>query len=426
MSRNFAFSRTRPHRSPVSGDTPLLASVVSGACFAASLALCACSSSSAQGSADGGPGTSSGSVGSTTSSSGATTSSGGSSGSGSGSTSSSGPGDGDASSVADATGGDDGPAADGANGGDSSEGSAPSNARESLVWIPTYLGSFSANLKSVTTHPQSFTVVAPDFYDLNFDYKSGPPNLGSQTYDGLSLSQIVQQVHGAGMKITPLMYAGAGNSGTDQGIQNVLGDSPPGTQNNFITAAVMEAQSMGWDGWDLDWEVGNTSYSQYGVKYVKFLTAFKAALHAKHMVVSITVGDWYIRQCGGDGLVDLTQIGPAVDRVILMDYAGSLGSPLSSCPGGTPPAQQSCNQDFGSLMNLMCDVSPSSAVSIGMIEGSGGSGANPFLNHAPECRLDHRLYRRRRLAGRNAVPRPDQHPERRDLVLKLLGNYMSQ
>jgi hypothetical protein len=33
-------------------------------------------------------------------------------------------------------------------------------------------------------------------------------------------------------------------------------------------------------------------------------------------------------------------------------------------------------------MAVMCDVSPSTAVSIGMIEGSGGSGTNPFLKQA--------------------------------------------
>jgi hypothetical protein len=278
--------------------------------------------------------------------------------------------------------GDDGPAADAPAADASSDVSAPSNAKESLVWMPTYLGSFSANLQSVTTNPKSFSIVAPDFYDLNSNYTSGPPNLHGTTYDGMSISQIVQQVHAAGMKITPLMYAGAGNSGTDQGIENVIGDSPSGTQNNFITAAVMEAQTQGWDGWDLDWEPGNVGYTQYGAPYVQFLKAFQAALHAQHMIVSITVGDWYIRQCGGDGLVDLTQIGPVVDRVIIMDYTNSLGNPASSCPGGSPPSQQTCNEDFGTLMNLMCAVSPSAAVSIGMIEGTGGTGANPFLDQA--------------------------------------------
>ena len=68
--------------------------------------------------------------------------------------------------------------------------------------------------------------------------------------------------------------------------------------------------------------------------------------------------------------------------MIIMDYAGSLGSPPSSCPGGTPPAQQNCDQNFGALMALMCDVSPMSAVSIGVIQESDGTGTNPFLGKA--------------------------------------------
>jgi len=246
--------------------------------------------------------------------------------------------------------------------------------------MPTYLGSFSANLQAVTTNAKSFTHVAPDWYNLNFNYSTGPAQIAGENFDGLSVDQAVQQVHGAGLKITPLIYCGAGNSGTDQGITNILDN--PGTQTTFINAMVMEAQTRHFDGWDLDFEPQGTGYSQYGMKYVQFLSAWKSALNAQGMIITITVGDWYIRQCGGDGLVDLTQIGPAVDRVIIMDYSGSLGSPMMSCPGGSPPSQQNCSNDFGALMNLMCDVSPTSAISIGMIEGSGGSGTNPFLDQA--------------------------------------------
>jgi hypothetical protein len=101
------------------------------------------------------------------------------------------------------------------------------------------------------------------------------------------------------------------------------------------------------------------------------------------MILTVDIGDWYVRQCGGDGLVDLTQIGPAVDAAIIEDYAGGLGppNPLSTCPGGTPPASANCapTNYFGAQLNVMCDVSPASAVSIGMINGQGGTGANPFL-----------------------------------------------
>lgn len=291
------------------------------------------------------------------------------------------------SDLVDATTPDDGAGNDGSAGDDASDAASLLNGRQVLVWIPTYLDNFSANLGSVTSSsPKAFTQVSPDFYNLNYNYTSGAAQISGESFDGLSVAQVAQQVHAAGMQLIPLVYAGAGNSGTDQGIQNILNDSPAGTQNNFITAMVQEAQTRQYDGWNLDFEVGNTGYAQYGMLYVSFLTAFKAALHAQSMILTIDVADWYIRQCGGDGLVDLTQIGPSVDLAIIEDYAGGLGppNPLPACPGGAPAATTNCDPDnyFGAQLNLMCDVSPTSAVSIGLIEGSGGSGANPFLDQA--------------------------------------------
>jgi hypothetical protein len=138
-----------------------------------------------------------------------------------------------------------------------------------------------------------------------------------------------------------------------------------------------------------------TTYSKYGKKLVQFLTALKAALNAQNMTLSLVVGESYIRQCAvsegdplGYDLVDLTAIGPAVDRVIVMAYGTSAGVPVTSCPTGTPSPQASCDDtSFGMMMNVMCDVSPTSAVSIGLIQGSPtdttyGTGTNPFLGQA--------------------------------------------
>jgi Glycosyl hydrolases family 18 len=369
---------------------------------------CACADSIGNPGGDGDNGALTGSSGS-----GSSGSSGGSSGgSSSGSTSGSGSGGqpSDAGPMVDATTGVDA-GSTGDSGGDGAfDAPITTGAKESLVWIPTLLGDggiFAANLQSVTSHPQSFTTVAPDFYDMNFPYTSGTPTLASDTFNGLSLTQVAQQVHAAGMKITPLMYAGAGNGGTDQGIWNVLNDSPAGTRNNLIAALVAEGQRWGWDGWNLDWEVSNTTadggvgttYALYGTKYVQFLSALKTALHAQNMTVSIVVGESYIRQCAvsegdpsGYDVVDLTQIGPAVDRVIVMAYGDSYGQPATSCPSGTPPLDGTCDDSsFGAMMNIMCDVSPPSSVSIGLIQGSmagnGGCarracGTNPFLDQA--------------------------------------------
>jgi hypothetical protein len=305
------------------------------------------------------------------------------SGASTGSASGSGSGAVDAGNLADATtGSDGGRSADGSLGGASGDASSLLSGRQALAWTPTYK-SFSQSLKSVTTTtPKAFTQVSPDFYEMN---SSTTPRLnGSPPFDGLSIAQVVTQVHAAGMTVIPLMYAGAGNSGgTDQYIQDVLNDSPAGTQSSLISWLVMEAKTNEYDGWNLDWEVGNTGYTAYGMKYISFLTAAKAALHAQKIILTIDIGGWYIRQCGGDGLVDLTQIGPAVDAAIIEDYAGGLGppNPLSACPGQTPAATVNCDPGnyFGAQLNVMCDVSPASAISIGLINGQGGTGANPFL-----------------------------------------------
>jgi len=206
-------------------------------------------------------------------------------------------------------------------------------------------------------------------------------------FDGLTIAQIAMQVHAAGMKLIPLMYAGAGNSGTDQYIQGALDDSPAGTQSNLINWLVTDAKTNQYDGWNLDWEVnGSTGYSAYGMKYISFMTAAKAALHAANLTLTVDIGEWYTLQCGSDGLVDLTQIGPAVDAAIIEDYAGGLGppNPMSPCPGGTPAASANCSPTnyLGAQLNVMCDVSPASAVSIGLNNGGGGAGADPFLDLA--------------------------------------------
>lgn len=255
-----------------------------------------------------------------------------------------------------------------------------SGGRQVLVWTPTYLN-FSQSLTSVTTAtPKAFTQVSPDFYQMN---ASPPPTLqgadnGGNTFDGLSIAQVAMQVHGAGMKLLPLIYGPM-----DQDYQPFLTDST--AQSTMISWLVTEAQANDYDGWNIDWEPGSVPYSDYGAQYISFLTAAKTALNAANLILTVDIGGWYIAQCGNTGGIDLTQLGPAVDVAIIEDYAGGLGppNPLAACPGGTPAATVNCDPDpvnyFGTQLNLMCDVLPASAVNIGLINGQGGSGANPFL-----------------------------------------------
>src|SRR5580704_17017246 len=94
--------------------------------------------------------------------------------------------------------------------------------KQSLIWV---WENYSNALQSVANHSKSFTHVSPALYQLNYNYASGVAQLVNGNDDfggGLTSKSIAQMIHAPGLKCVPLMYAGAGNSGTDQGIQNVL------------------------------------------------------------------------------------------------------------------------------------------------------------------------------------------------------------
>ncbi len=257
---------------------------------------------------------------------------------------------------------------------------SPSAAKQSLVWV---WQDYANSLAAVVNNASSFTHISPALYQLNYDYVSGLPQLlnGDDNYDGLSSSDITQKIHDAGLKCIPFMYAGAGNGGTDQGIQNVLSDSPAGAQSSFISSMVSEGVTKGYDGFNLDWEVSNTDDS-YSDKLIAFLGAFKKALNAQNMVLSIDIAGFYIEQCngsGGTGLVDLTKLGPSVDQAIIEDYATGFNNAGASCPASLPtsPSSVDCDDDFGGGLDAMCDL-PSNVVSIGLIV----QGTNPFASQA--------------------------------------------
>ncbi|HTA90627.1 MAG TPA: hypothetical protein VK745_13650 [Polyangiaceae bacterium] len=273
--------------------------------------------------------------------------------------------------------------ASGMSGGSGGSGGASSNpGKQVLIWVWM---NYKDDLATVEAHASSFTHVSPALYQMNYDYQSGPPMLlnGNDQFSGLSSSQIAQELHMAGLKCVPLVYAGAGNSGTDQGIQNVLNDSPAGTQQNLITSMVNEAKTKGYDGWNLDWEVGNTGYNAYGMKLISFLGKFKQALNAEGMQLSLDLGDWYVRQCGGDGLVDLAALGDSVDLAIMEDYAGTLGNPGSACPMPAP-TNLNCDKDFTAQLQVMCNAKPAH-VSIGVI----APGTSAFASQAFQAVADY-------------------------------------
>ena len=253
--------------------------------------------------------------------------------------------------------------------------------RQSLVWVWM---DYPDSLAAVAANKSSFTHVSPSLYNVNYAYTSGVATLqsdnGPDNFDGLSSAEIASRIHAAGMKCIPLIQAGAGNSGTDQGIQNIVGDSPEGTQAAFISSMVQEAVTKGYDGYSLDWEVGGgTTYAAYGAGLVSFLGAFQSALHQHGMVLSLIVGGWFVEQsnCSGNtGFVDLAAVAPNVDQVIMMAYDTTLGTPPAACTTSVKNPQN-CGNDFASDMNLMCAYVPESEISIGF-DSDPNAGNNPI------------------------------------------------
>lgn len=259
------------------------------------------------------------------------------------------------------------------------------NRGQALAWVWTDY----ANVLTELHGTKSFTTISPDLYQINYDYASGVAHFlgdhgNSDSFSGLTSAQIAQKAHADGLKCTPLVGGGASNNGVDQGIINILTDSPSGATNSFITSMVGEAVSKGYDGYNLDWEVNTSAGTddRYAAQLENFLAAFKAALHQHRMTLSIDLGGWYIKQSycsGGSGFVDLTQLAPNVDLAILMDYTNTLGTASSACPSSIPDPQL-CSNDFVKTLNLMCAYLPASVMSVGFYATPTGS--NPIAGQA--------------------------------------------
>ncbi|HEX3776442.1 MAG TPA: hypothetical protein VHV51_18350 [Polyangiaceae bacterium] len=246
-------------------------------------------------------------------------------------------------------------------------GARPANPhnRQALIWI---WDNYRVAIATVLKNQNSVTHVSPAIYQMNYSYDSGVSRgvNANGYYDGLNGAAMATALHTAGIKVVPLIYAGAGNNGVDDGIRNIA--TNPTTAQNFIDAHVQEALTQGYDGWNLDWEVASATNEQYSPGLISFLTAFKAALNAHQMELSFDLGGWFVKQCtdsGGSGLVDLTTLGPAVDQAIIEDYSKTFGSVgLGSCPS-TPPGEVDCGS-FSDGLSVMC-ATTSNVVSIGLI-----------------------------------------------------------
>jgi hypothetical protein len=246
---------------------------------------------------------------------------------------------------------------------------------ESWIWVFTEYG---ASLNAINANKASFTHVSPAFYSLNYAYKSGMPyyancktgggnfictDPGSDNFDGMTSAQLAKKVGDMGLAIVPLIYAGADNGGTDEGMVALLDNA--GAQSSFITAMVNEAVAKNYNGYNLDLELalGNS----YADKFIAFTNAFKAELSKHGMSLSVDVISANIHGTfcsGNDGVFDLAKLqASAMDRVILEDYGDKLGGPSSSCQKKTVPI--SCPDNVIGFYDIMCTFMTSEKIVIG-------------------------------------------------------------
>jgi hypothetical protein len=272
---------------------------------------------------------------------------------------------------------------------------------EAWIWVFTDYANGLAALKKKSA---SFTHVSPALYHMNYAYSSGVPSFTSgpsdgcsstatfvDSFSGLTSTQIAQKIHAMGMKVVPLIYGGAENCGTDKGIENVLNDSPAGTQKAFIDALVKEAASKGYDGWNLDWETSLTA-NPYAPLLTTFLGAAHKAFATAGITLSIDILGSNVKQSwcsGGSGFVDLDKIGAVVDGVVIESYESSIGSNLTACPTGLAnplacnyPSAAACpaGECLGSDLALLCAHLPMDKAIIGL--DSIGRGSNPIAGKA--------------------------------------------
>jgi hypothetical protein len=200
-------------------------------------------------------------------------------------------------------------------------------------------------LDVIGAHKSAFTHVAVLVYDLA-GYTSGVAPFwrtpaGQDAFQhGMTSATMAQKVHGMGLKFVPAMHGGQ-EYGSNQGMINILDDSPPGTQAGFISAMVSEATTKNFDGFTLDLAMGGApagliiDSEHYGTKMETFLGAFRAALHAHKMVLLLAFVPNDVKQsCTsyGNGVFDLLQLGRYVDLAMMEAFGTTLGTGGSTCP----------------------------------------------------------------------------------------------
>jgi hypothetical protein len=268
--------------------------------------------------------------------------------------------------------------------------------RSSIGWAVDYPADV---LTVIGSHTSSFTHVAVLLYDISA-YTGGVPSFwntpgGKDAFQyGLTSADLATKVHSMGLKVLAGVMGGQ-EFGSNQGLIDLLDDTPPGTQASFVTSMIEEAKTKHYDGYALDLAMGGApsgliiDQALYGAKMESFLGAFRRALHDEMLVLTLAFVPNDVEQsCTsyGNGVFDLRQLGRYVDLAMLEAYGTTMGpSSSSSCPASyTDPPGCYAGSIFGPFANevdLLCSNTAQQAQMTVMMNAS-PSMTNPFAGNA--------------------------------------------
>ncbi len=275
--------------------------------------------------------------------------------------------------------------------------SSPSS-RESWAWVFT---NWKSSIETIIANTGSFTHVSPTFYTVNYNYISGVPEFytGSNNFGGMKTIDIAKKLVGVGISVVPAIFGGSGNQGVDQGMQNIL-DNANNAGTEFINSMVAEAQKNGYAGYNIDWEVHQSSSpigAGYAKKFSNFLKQFKSALGDLSLSVDVIDSNIANTWCSGNnGFIDVLEVAPLVDRIVIEDYTSFLGDASANCDdtalgrNAVVPCTAIYDQkrSFSKFVNLMrCNNLSAEKIIIGMQADSDNN--NPIADACVHTVLSH-------------------------------------
>jgi spore germination protein YaaH len=188
-------------------------------------------------------------------------------------------------------------------------------------WVPYW--SATQGRAGFTAVPSMFTDVSPFFYTALPDGNIGL--VGSQA----QLNQTVTDAQARGIKVLPSITDGSG-----KWMMSTVILAIPSNRAQHIQNIVNLVVSKGFDGIDLDYEGfaftdGTASWDATKPSWIAFVTELATALHNQGKLLSVTIPPTWVEAgvVRGYPVYAPGEIGAVADRVRLMVYDWSVGSP---------------------------------------------------------------------------------------------------